>query len=176
MAKYPTAQTNRRGITVDEHLRMVGTNGTLFALGDCTATSYAPTAQVASQQGSYLARVLHQIAKQDKIKREIAALERGVVSTSATAVGGEEEEKEPVEVRKKKLEKQLEKVSKLKPFEYSHQGSLAYIGSEKAIADLPFSTGNVRVFFLFSVPPFLLFSLSRFLCCAPVLISPTLLL
>ena len=38
----------------------------------------------------------------------------------------------------------LQKV-KIRPFSYSHQGSLAYIGSDKAIADLPFfSSGNVR--------------------------------
>jgi len=28
------------------------------------------------------------------------------------------------------------------PFEYSHQGSLAYIGSEKAVADISWLTGN----------------------------------
>lgn len=132
MAKYPSAQTNRRGLAVDEHLRMTGVpQGNIFALGDCTATSYAPTAQVASQQGSYLARILHKIAKQDSIKAEISALEK-------EGLEGVE-----LDVKKKSLEKQLDKVSKLKPFEYSHQGSLAYIGSEKAIADLPFSTGNV---------------------------------
>lgn len=42
------------------------------------------------------------------------------------------------EVRKKLAK------SKIRPFQYSHQGSLAYIGSEKAIADLPFMNGNVR--------------------------------
>lgn len=38
--------------------------------------------------------------------------------------------------------KQINKLSKPRPFHYSHQGSLAYIGSEKAIADLPFFNGN----------------------------------
>jgi len=42
------------------------------------------------------------------------------------------------------VRKQLAK-SKVKPFQYSHQGSLAYIGSEKAIADLPFMNGNVSI-------------------------------
>ncbi|KZV81080.1 hypothetical protein EXIGLDRAFT_629072 [Exidia glandulosa HHB12029] len=33
---------------------------------------------------------------------------------------------------------------KFAPFSYSHQGSLAYIGSDKAIADLPiFGQGNL---------------------------------
>ena len=41
--------------------------------------------------------------------------------------------------------KQLSRVKLMKPFEYSHQGSLAYIGSDKAVADLPFGFkgGNV---------------------------------
>ena len=41
------------------------------------------------------------------------------------------------------MRKQLAKAEKLRPFHYSHQGSLAYIGSEKAIADLPFFNGNL---------------------------------
>jgi NADH:ubiquinone reductase (non-electrogenic) len=48
MLKLPAEQTNRRGITVDDGLRMKGAKD-IFAIGDCTATSYAPTAQVASQ-------------------------------------------------------------------------------------------------------------------------------
>lgn len=110
---------------------MAGTNGSVFALGDCTATSYAPTAQVAAQQGSYLARVFKQIAKRDALTAELQALE---------SQGTLNEEKQK---RRADLSKQLEKTDKVKPFKYSHQGSLAYIGSEKAIADLPFSAGNV---------------------------------
>ena len=100
---------------------MVGTDGSIFAIGDCTSTSYAPTAQVASQQGAYLARVLAQFAKRDKLQSQLQAN------------GADAEE----------TEKALSKI-KLKPFHYSHQGSLAYVGSDKAIADLPFFNGNVR--------------------------------
>ena len=39
--------------------------------------------------------------------------------------------------------KLMNKLSKTRPFHYSHQGSLAYIGSEKAIADLPLLNGNL---------------------------------
>jgi NADH:ubiquinone reductase (non-electrogenic) len=39
--------------------------------GDATATAYAPTAQAASQQGKYLARVFNQMAKQRKLKEAI---------------------------------------------------------------------------------------------------------
>jgi NADH:ubiquinone reductase (non-electrogenic) len=41
------------------------------------------------------------------------------------------------------LEKQLRRIKDIKPFHYSHQGSLAYIGREKAVADVPWLNGNV---------------------------------
>ncbi|TFK83106.1 NADH dehydrogenase [Polyporus arcularius HHB13444] len=129
MAKFPHEQTNRRGITVDECMRMVGANGNIFAIGDCTATSYAPTAQVASQEGAYLARVLQQIAKKDELEARLKALQ--------TAPEPE------VQEERAQIEKRLAKLEKIRPFKYSHQGSLAYIGSDRAIADLPFFNGNL---------------------------------
>lgn len=108
-----------------DHLRMVGTDGTVFALGDCTASSYAPTAQVASQQGAYLGRLFSQLAKRDAL-----------AAAAASAVDEKEVEG---------LKKQLERTEKLRPFHYSHQGSLAYIGNEKAIADLVFFNQKVRL-------------------------------
>ncbi|KAK0444229.1 pyridine nucleotide-disulfide oxidoreductase-domain-containing protein [Desarmillaria tabescens] len=136
MAKLPATQTNRRGLSVDEYLRMSGTDGSIFAIGDCTATSYAPTAQVASQQGAYLARVLAQIAKKDALEAKLKNLE--------AKVGGVESEVEAKGIADEveNVKKQIDMV-KLRPFHYSHQGSLAYIGSDKAIADLPFLNGNI---------------------------------
>ncbi len=142
-----------------EYLRMKGSEGKIFAIGDCTATQYSATAQVASQQGAYLARQLKQIAKRDQAERDVENLE----SVAAIATDGEERKKALHEVESAK--KQLSKV-KLRPFEYSHQGSLAYIGSEKAIADLPFMNGNVR--FLSSFLGFFLLGLvlnHRFFLC-----------
>ncbi|KAG1840375.1 NDE2, mitochondrial external NADH dehydrogenase [Suillus subalutaceus] len=129
MAKLPEGQTNKRGITLDDHLRMKGARD-IFAIGDCTASSYAPTAQVASQQGSYLSRVFKLLAKKDKLEADLSHAE---ISEEA-----------------EKLKKQIDKI-KLKPFHYSHQGSLAYIGSDKAIADLPifgreWTSGGVATF------------------------------
>jgi len=135
MARFPDVQTGKRGLVVDNFLRMKGAEE-IFAIGDCTATHYAPTAQVASQQGAYLARQLKQIAKRDQSEQNVKRLE----SVAATVVDVEEKKKALREVEAAK--KQLSKV-KLRPFEYSHQGSLAYIGSEKAIADLPFMNGNI---------------------------------
>jgi NADH:ubiquinone reductase (non-electrogenic) len=140
MAKLPDTQTNKRGIVVDDFMVMPGTNdlavdnhttgagiapGTIFALGDCTATSYAPTAQVASQQGLYLGKLLNQAAKRESLENALEGLKEE---------GGSATEME-------KVAKALKK-AKLRPFHYSHQGSLAYIGSDKAIADLPFLNGN----------------------------------
>ncbi|KAH9476014.1 External alternative NADH-ubiquinone oxidoreductase, mitochondrial [Psilocybe cubensis] len=148
MAKLPEDQTNRRGITVDDYMQMKGANG-IFAIGDCTATSYAPTAQVASQQGAYLARVLHQIARRDALQARLDALEKAeahlppAVSTDSTeAIAAAADDAKKIEAEKEELKRQLAKF-KPRPFHYSHQGTLAYIGSDKAIADLPFMNGNI---------------------------------
>ncbi|GAN07750.1 NDE2 mitochondrial exteRNAl NADH dehydrogenase [Mucor ambiguus] len=122
MAQYPETQNIRRGLAVDDWLRMAGTND-IYALGDATATKYAPTAQVAAQQGKYLARVFAQLHATEYYE--------ALVEESAT----------PEE--KTKNMRRLQKAQDIKPFHYSHQGSLCYIGSDKAIADLPFGPGNL---------------------------------
>ncbi|KIL62833.1 hypothetical protein M378DRAFT_165292 [Amanita muscaria Koide BX008] len=136
MSKLPDYQNNKRGILVDDFLHMQGAENSIFAIGDCTATSYAPTAQVASQQGAYLARLLGHMAKTDSLQKTLQGLE--LQENQVTT----EEEKAKVAGEIAVVRKQLAKV-KLRPFHYSHQGSLAYIGSEKAIADLPFMNGNI---------------------------------
>jgi len=51
-------QTDRRGLLVDESLRVKGTRpGEVFAIGDCAVSGKPPTAQVAYQQGKYLGRM-----------------------------------------------------------------------------------------------------------------------
>ncbi|KAI8071388.1 hypothetical protein BC940DRAFT_167943 [Gongronella butleri] len=122
MAKFPDTQNVRRGLVVDDWLRLQGSE-TIFALGDATATKYAPTAQVAAQQGKYLARLFQQMAVRERLEIELEA-------------GMTDEER-------KKKERKLQKAQEIKPFQYSHQGSLCYVGSDKAIADLPFGPGNV---------------------------------
>jgi len=98
---------------------MHGTNDSIFAIGDCTATSYAPTAQVASQQGAYLARLLTQMARKDNLQAKLNQLQD-------TVAGLDGEEKKKVELEIDAVTKQLAK-SKLRPFHYSHQGSLALV-------------------------------------------------
>ncbi|KAJ7363837.1 pyridine nucleotide-disulfide oxidoreductase-domain-containing protein [Mycena albidolilacea] len=135
MAQLPTAQTNKRGITIDEHMEMKGTDGTIFAIGDCTSSSHAPTAQVASQQGAYLARAFAQRVKRDSLQAKVVDLER-----DAAMILHEDERKKTVD-ELEGVKRQLAKF-KIRPFTYSHQGTLAYIGSDKAIADLPFLNGS----------------------------------
>ncbi|KAJ3288352.1 NADH:ubiquinone oxidoreductase [Rhizoclosmatium sp. JEL0117] len=103
-------QNQRRGLVVDDWLAVKGSKGSIYALGDCSATKWAPTAQVASRQGAYLAE---QFAQLYALKREKSKFV--------------EEGNKPEEF-----------LQKLQPFVYNHQGSLAYVGGDKAIADLPF--------------------------------------
>lgn len=132
MGQFPSAQMTRRGLTVDGHLRVMGADG-IFSLGDCTATSYAPTAQVASQQGAYLAKFFNKLAEKENLIVE----KQGLESTQVT-----EDQKAEISSKLGAIEKQLQKLENPRPFHYSHQGSLAYIGSERAIADLPFMNGT----------------------------------
>jgi NADH:ubiquinone reductase (non-electrogenic) len=43
----------------------------------------------------------------------------------------------------KALQKSLRRVKQIGPFEYSHQGSLAYIGKDRAVADISYFAGNL---------------------------------
>ncbi|WVN89662.1 uncharacterized protein L203_104892 [Cryptococcus depauperatus CBS 7841] len=126
MGKLSYAQTQRRGLLVDDYLSLIGTEG-VYAIGDCTATSYAPTAQVASQQGIYLASVFQKLGQKAKLERQLAELKLNP-SVDASEI--------------ESTVKKLNRATKITPFHYSHQGSLAYIGSEKAIADLKFWNNN----------------------------------
>jgi NADH:ubiquinone reductase (non-electrogenic) len=82
----------------------------IYAIGDCTASSYAPTAQVASQQGGYLARLFAQVAKRDALEKQLM----------------EEHKGQPNAEEEDRICKAIEGI-KLRPFHYSHQGSLAYV-------------------------------------------------
>ncbi|KAJ2163197.1 NADH:ubiquinone oxidoreductase [Coemansia sp. RSA 552] len=108
--QFAEGQTSPRGLLVDEYLRVKGARN-IWALGDCALSGYAPLAQVASQQGKWLARRLNSAAT--------AASENPTADLSSLVEAG------------------------ARPFKYSSQGSLAYIGSDKAIADLPLFNRNV---------------------------------
>ncbi|CAK4032097.1 External alternative NADH-ubiquinone oxidoreductase, mitochondrial [Lecanosticta acicola] len=136
MNQIPAQKDSRRGLAVNEYLVVKGTEN-VWAVGDCAVANYAPTAQVASQEGVFLARLFNQMAKTEEIETELSQLSE----EQATSPNKEARDKVFVEI--KDLQKRLRRVKQMGPFEYSHQGSLAYIGSEKAVADISWVTGNL---------------------------------
>lgn len=136
MSQLPQQKNSRRGLAVNEYLVVDGTEG-IWALGDCSATKYAPTAQVASQQGAFLARLFNTMAHTQALEAELDHLD--ALSQEAKVT----EDKEALEKEISKKSKSIRKIKQLSPFEYSHQGSLAYIGMERAVADITWFNGNV---------------------------------
>jgi len=135
MAQIPAQKDARRGLNVNEYLVVKGTEN-IWAVGDCAVANYAPTAQVASQEGAFLARLFNNMAKTDTIESELANL------SEVQAAAPNKETRDQAFNQMKDLQKRLRRVKQMGPFEYSHQGSLAYIGSEKAVADVSWLTGN----------------------------------
>lgn len=117
-------QNSRRGLLIDEKLRLLGAENSIYAVGDCTFyPGLFPTAQVAHQEGEYLAKVFKKLHKIDQVKWEQA----------------NNNTNDP------KLQSKLERLeSQIQPFHYEHMGALAYIGSEKAIADLAVGESKYR--------------------------------
>lgn len=135
MNQIPAQKSSRRGLAVNEYLVVNGTEN-IWAVGDCAITNYAPTAQVANQEGAFLARLFNTMAKTDDIERELKKL------SAAQAVAKNEEERNKVFDEIKERQKQLRRTKQIGPFQYSHQGSLAYIGKERAVADISWVSGN----------------------------------
>jgi NADH:ubiquinone reductase (non-electrogenic) len=134
MAKIPAQKDSRRGLAVNEYLVVQGTRD-IWAVGDCAVAGYAPTAQVASQEGNFLARLFNNMAKTEQLEQHI----RELSSTLNLHPGNSAEISHQIE----ESERQLRRIKDIKPFHYSHQGSLAYIGSEKAVADISWFNGNL---------------------------------
>ncbi len=134
MAKIPAQKDSRRGLAVNEYLVVQGTRD-IWAVGDCAVAGYAPTAQVAGQEGNFLARLFNNMAKTEELETNIRDLSSGLnLKPGNTAEASRQIED---------YEKQLRRIKDIKPFHYSHQGSLAYIGSEKAVADVSWFNGNL---------------------------------
>ena len=134
MMQILAQKDSRRGLAVNEYLVVKGTDN-IWAVGDCAIANYAPTAQVATQEGAFLARMFNTMAKTESINTELARLSDAQASSKPevrTAIFDE--------IRA--LQKSLRRIKQISPFEYSHQGSLAYIGSEKAVADVSWLSGN----------------------------------
>lgn len=134
MSQIPAQNDSRRGLSVNEYLVVNGTEN-VWAIGDCAIANYAPTAQVASQEGAFLARLFNSLAKTETINAELRNLSEAQAKAPA-------EERNEIFTQIKALQKSLRRIKQIGPFEYSHQGSLAYIGSEKAVADISWLSGN----------------------------------
>ncbi|CAK7225857.1 NADH:ubiquinone oxidoreductase [Sporothrix bragantina] len=135
MASIPAQKDSRRGLAVNEYLVVQGARD-IWAVGDCAVAGYAPTAQVASQEGTFLARLFNNMAKTAELEERIQTL-----SSSLNLKPGVDSASVSREIED--AERKLQRIKDIKPFHYSHQGSLAYIGSEKAVADVSWFNGNV---------------------------------
>ena len=135
MNQLPAQKDSRRGLTVNDYLVVNGTEN-VWAVGDCASTNYAPTAQVAGQEGTFLARLFNTMAKTESLEQELEKL------SVALAEAKEEEDRNSIAEQIKERQRQLRKTKQLQPFQYSHQGSLAYIGKERAVADISWVSGN----------------------------------
>jgi len=119
---------------VNEYLVVQGTRD-IWAIGDCAVAGYAPTAQVAAQEGSFLARLFNNMARTETVEARVRELSKDLNLKPGNAADVAKE----IEAH----ERQLRRIKDIKPFHYSHQGSMAYIGSEKAVADVSWWNGNI---------------------------------
>ncbi|KAG0670596.1 hypothetical protein C6P45_002162 [Maudiozyma exigua] len=119
--ELPRFQTDRRGLLINSKLQLLGAEDSIYAIGDCTFhTGLAPTAQVAHQEGRYLANIFKQLHKLDKLDWE------------------SKKDSNQSDIRQAQIETQRKYIleHKISDFQYSYKGTLAYIGSERAIAEL----------------------------------------
>ncbi|KAI9835371.1 MAG: NADH:ubiquinone oxidoreductase [Sclerophora amabilis] len=135
MSQIPAQKNSRRGLAVNEYLVVEGTEN-IWAVGDCAIANYAPTAQVASQEGSYLARLFNTMAKKEYLDGEISRFHAEKETAPSDANTAE------LDNQIQTSERLLRRLKQIGPFHYSHQGSLAYIGSERAVADISWLNGN----------------------------------
>jgi NADH:ubiquinone reductase (non-electrogenic) len=115
-SKIDAQRNAKHGLLVDDRMLVKGTDN-IYALGDCSTSKYAPTAQVAFQEGIFL-------AKHFKALHDIDSLNYRIQNPLAN---------DSVESLKRRVDRLQ---GNLPIFVYNHKGSLAYIGSERAVADL----------------------------------------
>jgi len=114
----PEKQNSRRGLVINDRMELVGAEGSIYAIGDCAFyPGLFPTAQVAHQEGDYLATVFEKLHKIDQLKFANESLK----------------DANKIKNNNTKIDKLYKKIDK---FHYHHYGTLAYIGNEQAIADV----------------------------------------
>ena len=131
------AQSVARGrLAIDSWLRVLGTDGSLFAFGDCSCNINQPlpaTAQVASQQGEYLARLLK---KGDLSQSDEAG--------NLVPVMSKEGENDMLSDKVASFAMLSSKIAA--PFQFLNLGILAYTGSGTALSQVQVtSDGSTKI-------------------------------
>ncbi|KAG6364888.1 hypothetical protein INS49_006492 [Diaporthe citri] len=116
MTSITAQKDSRRGLAVNEYLVVQGAR-------DIWA------------EGAFLAKLFNNMARTEELESNI----RELSSSLNLKPGNSADSSKQIE----EYERQLRRIKDIKPFHYSHQGSLAYIGSEKAVADVAWFNGNV---------------------------------
>lgn len=114
--KIPAQNASTRALNVNPFLQVKGSNN-IFAIGDNAFIGLPPTAQVAHQEAEYLAKSFDKMAQIKDFHQTLSQ-------------------------RKEKVDLLFEE-NNFKPFKYIHLGALAYLGSEKAIANITYGKRNL---------------------------------
>ncbi|CCK71408.1 NADH-ubiquinone reductase (H(+)-translocating) NDI1 KNAG_0G03500 [Huiozyma naganishii CBS 8797] len=114
--KIPEQKNSTRALTVNPFLLVKGSNN-IFAVGDNAFIGLPPTAQVAHQEAEYLCKVFDKMARIPDFHQTLKN-------------------------RTDKVDLLFEE-NKFKPFKYIHYGALAYLGAEKAIANITYGKRNL---------------------------------
>ena len=136
-----TDQSNAQGfargrLAVDPWLRVIGGQGKIFSLGDCSCVSHTPslpaTAQVASQQGEFLAKLLSNDYSTDNVHDDTSVLLPPMV-LDPEQTKSLSEHISSFAIRDKEI---------AAPFQYLDLGILAYTGSGSALAQVQVAPGK----------------------------------
>lgn len=114
--KIPAQNSSTRALTVTPFLQVKGSKN-IFAIGDNAFIGLPPTAQVAHQEAEYLAKTFDKMAQVEDFHKKLST-------------------------REEKFDLLFEE-NNFKPFNYIHLGALAYLGSEKAIANITYGKRNL---------------------------------
>jgi NADH:ubiquinone reductase (non-electrogenic) len=77
------------------------------------------------------------MAKSEELEKELEKL------SQRQSLAKSDEERNQIFDEIRERQKQLRRNKQIGPFQYSHQGSLAYIGKERAVADISWLSGNI---------------------------------
>lgn len=109
--KIPEQANSTRAVTVNPFLTVKGSSN-IFAIGDNAFIGLPPTAQVAHQQAEYLSKLFDKMSYVPGFHETLSK-------------------------RKEKVDLLFEE-NNFKPFKYRHLGALAYLGHERAIANITY--------------------------------------